>query len=172
MSRAKVAVTDLAERIVTVQVVPATVSQPLQSVKRLAGLAVSVTTVSAVKSAAQVVPHEMPAGLELTSPTSRPRPALVTLSVKRGWSWTTVSVVVAVAPEASVAVIVVTPAPTPLARPAPSIVATAVLLLVHVMPGPLMATGTEEPVVVPFPNCPQSFTPQQRTVESLRRAQL
>jgi len=45
----KVAVIDLAELMVTVQVAPETVSHPLQSVKMLRGLgvAVRVTTVSA-----------------------------------------------------------------------------------------------------------------------------
>ena len=72
----------------------------------------------------------------------------------------TVSVVLAVAPVLSVAVIVVVPACTAVARPVASTVATAVLLLVQVIPVPLIVTGVEEAVVVPLPNWPQSFTPQ------------
>ena len=70
------------------------------------------------------------------------------------------------------AVIVVVPAPTPVARPVASMVATAVLLLVHVTPVLLMVTGLGEPVVVPFPSWPHSLTPQHRTVPSPRSAQL
>ena len=70
------------------------------------------------------------------------------------------------------AVIVVVPGFTPVARPAASMVATAVLLLAQVTPGPVIVTGVEELVVVPFPNWPQSFAPQHRTVPPPRSAQL
>src|SRR5205807_2509007 len=53
-----------------------------------------------------------------------------------------------------------------------ALVATAGLLLVHVTPVPLIVTGTEEPVVVPFPSWPQSFVPEHFTVPSARRKQL
>lgn len=64
----KLAVTDLADVIVTVQLVPDTASQPLQRVKRRSGLAVSVTTVSMVYDSEQSVPQLIPAGVELTLP--------------------------------------------------------------------------------------------------------
>jgi len=72
------------------------------------------------------------------------------------WS-RTVSVVLALAPERSVAVIVVVPGLTPVASPVASMVGTALLLLVHVAPVPVIVTGVEEPVVVPLPNWPKSF---------------
>src|SRR6185295_8605886 len=84
----------------------------------------------------------------------------------------TVSVVLAFAPEVSVAVIVVPPGFTPVARPVASMVATAVLLLAQVTPGPVIATGVAELVLVPLPNWPQSFVPQHRTVPPPRSAQL
>jgi hypothetical protein len=77
---AKVAVTERAALIVTVQVlVP--VQAPLQPVKvePVAGAAVKVTMVPAVNEAEQVVPQEMPAGLLVTVPL--PAPALVTVSM-------------------------------------------------------------------------------------------
>src|SRR5882672_3069061 len=110
----------------------------------------------------------MPAGFELTLPV--PVPARRTDRLR--WP-RTVSVVLPVSPVESVAVIVVTPALTPVARPLPSMVATPVLLLVHAMPDPpvpRIVTGTEEPVVVPFPSWPQSFAPQHFTVPSPRTA--
>src|SRR5437879_1791850 len=87
------------------------------------------------------------------------------------WS-RTASVVLALAPERSVAVIVVVPGLTPVASPVASIVATALLLLVHVAPVPVIVTGVEELVVVPLPNCPKSFWPQHCAVPSLKSAQV
>jgi len=78
-----VAVTDLADLIVTVQVEPDTESHPLQPVTSMLGLAVSVTTVSMVYGSEQSVPQLIPCGLELTLPLSRARPVLATVSVKR-----------------------------------------------------------------------------------------
>jgi hypothetical protein len=77
---AKVAVTERAALIVTVQV-PVPVQAPLQPVKveSVVGAAVKVTTVPAVNEAEQVVPQEMPARLLVTVPL--PAPALVTVSV-------------------------------------------------------------------------------------------
>jgi len=73
-------VTFLAAFMVTVQVVPFTVSQPFQPVKmeRKPGVAVSVTTVPLLKSAAQLDPQPIPAGLEVTVPPKR-RPVLFTI---------------------------------------------------------------------------------------------
>ena len=66
----KVAVTVLAAVWVTVQVRPATASQPLQlaSVELAAGVAVSVTWESLRKEAQQLVPQLMPAGADVTVP--------------------------------------------------------------------------------------------------------
>src|SRR5690242_10760016 len=72
----------------------------------------------------------------------------------------------------SVAVMVTTPGRMPVARPSASIVAIVVSLLVQVIPGPPIGTGTTDPVVVPLANCPQSLPPQQRTPPSARTAQL
>ena len=75
------AVTVLPSRIVTVQVIPDTVSQPVQPEKidRKAGLAVRVTTAPLLKVAEQVAPQLIPAGLEVTVP---PRmPVFVTVNV-------------------------------------------------------------------------------------------
>src|SRR5438874_2485621 len=105
--------------------------------------------------------------MEVTLP--MPAPAGRTDRVTRS---RTVRVVLEVAPEVSVAVIVVVPALTPVARPVASMLATAVLLLVHVTPVPVIVTGMEEPVVVPLPNWPHSFTPQHCTVPFSRSAQL
>lgn len=65
--------------MVTVQVLPETVSQPLQprKIERNAGVAVRVTTAPLLKSAEQVPPQLIPAGLEVTVP--RRRPVFVTL---------------------------------------------------------------------------------------------
>ena len=66
-SALKLAVTDAAAFIVTVQVlVP--LHAPLQPVKPVAGTAVRVTAVPPVKEAEQVAPHEMPAGELVTVP--------------------------------------------------------------------------------------------------------
>jgi hypothetical protein len=59
-----------------------------------------------------------------------------------------VRVVLALVPAASVAVILVVPALAPLACPVASMVATTVLLLVHVTPVPVIVTGVAELVVV------------------------
>jgi hypothetical protein len=167
--RSKLAVTLLGSFIVTAHVVPDAVSHPLQPVKFevLDGLAVNDTLVPTLKSSEQSVPQLMPAGVELTVPV--PPPAGLTVSVTGA---RTVRVVLAVAPVLSVAVIVVVPALTAVARPDASTVATAVLLLVHVSPVPLIMTGVEEAVVVPLPNWPQSFAPQHQTLALPRSTQL
>src|SRR5258708_6997295 len=56
--------------MVNVQVVPFAVSQPCQPVKiaKRSDLAVSVTTAPLLKSAEQVDPQSMPAGLDVTVP--------------------------------------------------------------------------------------------------------
>jgi len=147
-----VAVTDRAEFMATVQVAPETESHPLQPVCSNPGLAVSVTTVSMAYGSEQSLPQLMPCGLEATVPSPLARPDLLTVSTTGCGGWRTVSTVLALAPDWSVAVIVVVPAPVPVASPAESIVATAVLLLVHRTPAPLIATGLVDPVVVPLPN--------------------
>ena len=73
--------TCLARLIVTVHVIPDVVSQPVQPLKRdrSAGVAVRVTTVLLLKSAEQVSPQSIPAGLDATVP---PRmPVLLTVKV-------------------------------------------------------------------------------------------
>lgn len=166
-----VAVTVVAAAIVTVHVSPETVSQPLQpaNVDRLSGVGVSVTVAPTSNSAAHDVPQSIPAGLEITLPV--PVPARITESAAR---CRTVRVVLALAPEVSVTVIVVAPESIAVARPVPSIVATAGLLLVHVIPLPIIVTGVVVGVVlvVPLPSWPQSFAPQHFTVPSPRSAQL
>src|SRR5207302_1723940 len=79
----KLAVTDRAALMVTVQVVPEAASQPLQpvNVDPVAGVAVRVTTVPLSKAAEQVAPQLIPAGSEVTVPL--PVPALVTVRVLR-----------------------------------------------------------------------------------------
>jgi hypothetical protein len=78
----KVAVTDFAALIVTVQEVPAALSQPDQPAKieLAAGAAVSVTDVPLLKEAEQVAPQLIPAGLLVTVPV--PDPFLATVRVK------------------------------------------------------------------------------------------
>jgi hypothetical protein len=77
----KVAVTDFAALILTVQVVSAVVSHPLQlrRTEPKPGTAVSVTVVSAMKGAAQALPQLMPAGLDVIVPL--PTPDLLTVNV-------------------------------------------------------------------------------------------
>jgi hypothetical protein len=164
-----VAVTVLAALIVTVQVVPETVSHPPQParVELPAALAVRIAVVPASYCWEQAVPQSIPGGLEVTLPV--PVPACITRRIGRSL---TVSVVLALAPAPSTAVIVVIPGFTPVARPVSSMAATALLPLVHVTPVPLIATGMEEPAVVPFPNWPQSFAPQHRAVPYPTSAQL
>jgi len=67
--------------MVTVQVVPLAVSQPCQPVKMESkpGVAVSVTTAPLLKSAEQVDPQSIPAGLDVTVPLAR-RPVFVTVN--------------------------------------------------------------------------------------------
>ena len=67
--------------MVTVQVVPFVASQPSQPVKteRKPGVAVSVTTVPLLKSAEQVDPQAIPAGLDVTVPLAM-RPVFVTVN--------------------------------------------------------------------------------------------
>src|SRR5438445_10861716 len=79
--RVKVAVTDRAALMLTVQVVPEAASQPLQpvNVDPVAGVAVRVTTVPLSKAAEQVAPQLSPAGAEVTVPL--PVPAVVTVRV-------------------------------------------------------------------------------------------
>jgi hypothetical protein len=62
----KVAVTDRGDLIVTVQVAPDNVSQPVQAVTSGPGSAVSVTTVPESKSAEQLAPQLIPSGDEVT----------------------------------------------------------------------------------------------------------
>jgi len=80
--KAKVAVTEVAALIVTVQVPLPVQPPPLQPLKvePAAGAAVKVTKVPLVNEAAQVVPQEMPAGLLVTVPL--PVPALETVSAR------------------------------------------------------------------------------------------
>src|SRR5216117_983133 len=70
----KMAVTERALLIVTVQVAPETESQPVHPVKieSMPAAAVSVTGESLTNDAVHVGPHEMPAGLEVMVP--RPSP--------------------------------------------------------------------------------------------------
>jgi len=80
--KAKVAVTEVAALIVTVQVPLPVQPPPLQPVKvePAAGAAVKVTKVPLANEAEQVVPQEMPAGLLVTVPL--PVPALETVSAR------------------------------------------------------------------------------------------
>jgi hypothetical protein len=79
--RVKLALTDLAALIVTVQA-PVPEQLPLQPVKVAVadGVAVSVTTLPLVNEAEHVEPHEIPAGLLVTVPV--PVPACDTVSVE------------------------------------------------------------------------------------------
>ena len=118
----------------------------------------------------------MPAGLEVTVPLPVPSPITVRLG-----RFTTVSVVLPLR-SAEVAVIVVDPGPRAVANPEASIVATVVLLLVHVTPpSPSTVTGVNAqeglfgqgrvPLeLIPTPTRPSSFRPQQRTEPSCKRA--
>jgi hypothetical protein len=168
----KVAVTVLAALMVTVHVAPDTVLHPLQLAKvaPLTAVAVRVTLVPLLYGSEQSLPQLIPAGFELTLPLLLPVPVLQ--SVNWPVCPETVSVVLAFAPELSVAVTVVLPGFTPVARPAASIVATAVLLLAQVTPGPPIVTGVVELVLVPLPNWPHWLSPQHRTVPPPRSAQL
>ena len=76
----KVAVTFLTAFMVTVQLLPVALSQPLQAAKLepFEAVAVSVTLVPLAKLLLQLVPQEMPVG-ELTTMPS-PLPALATTS--------------------------------------------------------------------------------------------
>src|SRR5437879_379890 len=78
----KVAVTEVAAFIVTLQVPVPVQPPPLQPVKvePAAGAAVSVTTVPVVNEAEHVAPQEIPAGLLVTVPL--PAPAMDTVSVE------------------------------------------------------------------------------------------
>ena len=70
----KLAVTERAAFMLTVQVFPEVLSQPLHPVKRLSmpGLAVSVTVVPLMNDAEQLLPQLIPAGFEVTVPLPRP----------------------------------------------------------------------------------------------------
>src|SRR3954469_4031105 len=85
---------------------------------------------------------------------------------------TTVSVVVPLLPAPSMTPIVVVPLPTAVASPDASIVATAVSLLLHVRPVPLILTAIGELTTVPFPSWPASFNPHERMVLSASNAAL
>src|SRR5947209_11502856 len=78
----KVAVTEVAAFIVTLQVPVPVQPPPLQpvNVEPAAGAAVRVTTVPVVKEVEQVAPQEMPAGTLVTAPL--PPPDLVTVRAK------------------------------------------------------------------------------------------
>jgi hypothetical protein len=78
----KLAVTDVAALIVTVQLPVPEQPPPLQpaNVDPAAGVALSVTAAPLVNDAEHVVPHEMPAGLLVTVPV--PVPAGETVSVE------------------------------------------------------------------------------------------
>jgi hypothetical protein len=67
--------------MLTVQVFPEVLSQPLHPVKRVSmpGLAVSVTVVPLMNDAEQLLPQLIPAGFEVTVPL--PRPDFCTVSV-------------------------------------------------------------------------------------------
>jgi hypothetical protein len=99
----KVAVTDAAAFIVSVQVLAVPVQAPpqLRKLKPAPGVAVRVTCVPPVKEAEQVVPHETPAGELVIVPV----PTLVTLSANDG------RVKVAVTARAALMVTVQVPVP-------------------------------------------------------------
>jgi hypothetical protein len=79
---AKLAATDRAALIVTVQVVPETASHPLHPAKTdaIAGVGVSVTIVPLSYWAEQAEPQSIPAGVDVTVPL--PAPFFATVSVK------------------------------------------------------------------------------------------
>ena len=74
--------TDFAELMVTVHVVPETESHPVQPMKRGLGLALRVTTVPLVYASEQSAPQLIPDGLEVTLPWPPRRPVLLTVSTK------------------------------------------------------------------------------------------
>jgi hypothetical protein len=80
----KVAVTDVAASIVTLQVTDEPLHAPVHPEKTEAadGAAVNVTTVLTLYASEQSAPQAIPAGLELTVP--RPLPAVVTVSNRVG----------------------------------------------------------------------------------------
>ena len=89
--------TVLPARIVTVQVMPETESQPLHPVKmesKPVGVAVSVTAVLTPKSAEQVDPQSIPAGLDITEPVAR----IPVLAAVNGTVTVNVAALVAVPP--------------------------------------------------------------------------
>jgi hypothetical protein len=145
------AVTVFPPATITVHVAPETASHPVQPAKLElpAGVAVRVTLVLLEYDSWQSAPQLMPGGLEVTVP--EPPPVFTTERVGSD-VLCTVSVVLPLLPQASVAVIVVVPGAAPVATPAELMVATVVLLLVHVTPVPGIVTGVSEPVVVPLPN--------------------
>src|SRR5262245_18988489 len=146
----KVAVTDRAAVIDTVQA-PVPVQAPLQpaKVEQLAAAAVSVTDVSLLKLALQVLPQLMPAGEDVTVPV--PVPARVTVKAKV----VTELLKVAVTDRAAVIETVQVPVPVqaplqpakvePLAAAAVSVTDVPLLkLALQVLPQ-LMPAGSEAP---------------------------
>jgi len=138
---AKLAVTDVAPLIVTVQV-PVPVQPPLQpvNVELAAGAAVRVTTVPVVKEVEHVAPQEMPAGALVTVPL--PAPAFVTVSAKDDCMKVAVTEVAAL--------IVTVQGPVPV-HPAP-------LQPVNVEPTAAAAVNV---TAVPFVNDAEQVVPQE-----------